>query len=126
MTSYLTQIKTLEERIRDTNVDLDDDKRTLFCLGMTLPESLQYFTKIWAMMPGMTADKARNMLLEEERRLAKDKDTPLYGTAYAALKSPDKRTPSRKASLECPRCGKAHENSEQKGFVGVSQVWEGS
>ncbi|CAD6586966.1 MAG: hypothetical protein ASARMPRED_002898 [Alectoria sarmentosa] len=113
MTSYLTQIKTLEERIRNTNVILDNDKQTLLCLGMTLPESYQYFTKIWAMMPGMTADKARNMLLEEERRLAKDRtdtSTSLYGTAFAALRSPDKRFPSRKATLECVKCGKPHKD----------------
>ena len=38
MTSYLTQIKTLKERIRGTKVVLDDDKQTLLCLGMTLPD----------------------------------------------------------------------------------------
>ena len=46
MTTYLTQIKSLEERIRNTNVTLDNDKQTLLCLGMTLPEKFQYFTKI--------------------------------------------------------------------------------
>ena len=46
MTAYLTQIKTLEERIRNTGVTLDDDKRTLLCLGMSLPERYQYLTKI--------------------------------------------------------------------------------
>ena len=46
MTSYFTQIKTLEERIRDINVILDDDKQTLLYLDMTLPESLQYYIKI--------------------------------------------------------------------------------
>ena len=46
MTSYLTQIKTLEKRIRNTNVILDNDKQILLCLDMTLPESYQYFTKI--------------------------------------------------------------------------------
>lgn len=69
MTEYLIKIKILEERIRNTNVVLDDDKQTLLYLGMTLPENLQYFTKIWAMTPGITADKVRNMLLEEERRM---------------------------------------------------------
>lgn len=46
MTSYLTQIKTLEERIRNINVTLDNDKQTLLCLGMIFPESFQYFIKI--------------------------------------------------------------------------------
>ena len=46
MTSYLTQIKIFEKRIRNTNVTLDNDKQTLLCLGMTLSESFQYFIKI--------------------------------------------------------------------------------
>lgn len=40
ITEYLTKIKTLEERIRNTNITLDDDKQTLLCLGMTLSENL--------------------------------------------------------------------------------------
>ena len=90
---------------------LDDDKQTLLCLGMTLPENLQYLTKIWTMTPGMTADKARNMLLEEERR-RKPAELDILG-GYAAVRPSEKRTPSRKA-LEsgsgsgCSRCGKDH------------------
>ena len=56
ITFYLTQIKTLEERIRGIKVILDDDKQTLLYLDITLPEHLQYFLKIWAMTPGMTAE----------------------------------------------------------------------
>lgn len=40
ITEYLTKIKTLEKRIRNTNITLDDDKQTLLCLGMTLSENL--------------------------------------------------------------------------------------
>lgn len=46
ITSYLIQIKTLEERIRDIKVTLDDDKQTLLYLDMTLFEKFQYLTKI--------------------------------------------------------------------------------
>lgn len=113
MTSYLTQIKTLEERIRNTQMTLDDDKQTLLCLGMTLSEHLQYFIKIWAMTPGITADKARNMLLEEERRTARDpQTTALY--KMMGTRSSDKRIPSRKAAeatVECSKCGKDHKES---------------
>ncbi|KAF6220018.1 hypothetical protein HO133_003843 [Letharia lupina] len=114
MTHYLTQIKTLEERIRGTNVILDDDKQTLLCLGMTLPERFQYFTKIWAVTLGMTADKARSMLLEEERR-EKTLDTGGVGLV-ATTRHPGKRMPSGKAILnyehevKCSRCGKPHED----------------
>lgn len=99
ITSYLTQIKTLEERIRGTKVILDDDKQTLLCLGMTLPEHLQYFTKLWAMTPGMTADRARNMLLEEERRTKESTTTATNGVdGWAALRSQG----------PCTKCGKNH------------------
>ena len=94
-------------------VTLDDDKRTLLCLGMSLPEQYQFFTKIWEVTPGMTADKARSMLLDEERRTVKPSDKALY--TFAALRAPEKRTPSRKAiqnTLECPKCGKPHEKED--------------
>ena len=110
-TAYLTQIKTLEERIRNVNVILDDDKQTLLCLGITLPENLQYFIKIWAMTSGITADKARNMLLEEERRIKTSEQD--LGMAFAGIRT---RTPSRKAlenagsgsESACPKCGKRY------------------
>ena len=108
---YLTQIKSLEERIRNTNVTLDNDKQTLLCLGMTLPDKFQYFTKIWFMTPEMTADKARNMLLEEEGRLNLDKNQDDHGLYIAAATRPaERRTPSKKAveNMDCTRCGKHH------------------
>ena len=98
MTYYLTQIKSLEERIRGIKVILDDDKKTLLCLGMTLLERFQYFIKIWSMTPGITADKARNMLLEEERR-EKTLDITVGIGLIATTRHPDKRTPSGKVIL---------------------------
>ena len=68
-------------------------------------------------MSEMIADKARNMLLEEERRLAKDMDTSisLYGAVFAALRSLGKRISSRKAAeaiedMKCFKCGKRHKD----------------
>ena len=115
MTSYLTQIKTLEERIQNTGVVLDENKQTLLCLGMSLPERYQYFTKLWELTPGMTAEKARNMLLEEERRMKSNQTDINTLGAFAAVRSPDKRTPSRKAVEAafgpCSKCGKAHSDA---------------
>lgn len=51
------------------------------------------------------------MLLKEERRLIKDKDIPLYGIAYVALRSPNKRTPTRKA-IEYSKCEKPYKNED--------------
>ena len=95
---------------------LDDDKQTLLCLSITLPERYQYLTKIWELTPGITADRAKNMLLEEERRTKSSQaqaNIDLVGRAFTAVRSLDKRTPSRRA-LEaankgpCPKCGKDH------------------
>ncbi|KAF6239008.1 hypothetical protein HO173_002880 [Letharia columbiana] len=75
VTDYITHIKLLEERIAATNVKLTPDKQTILCLSMSLPDHLQYLTKIWAVTPDMTAHKAVNILLEEERKGEKPKLT---------------------------------------------------
>ena len=46
ITYYLTQIKSLEKYIRGIKVILDDDKKTLLYLNITLLKRFQYFTKI--------------------------------------------------------------------------------
>ena len=83
MSDYLTYIKLLEKRTRATSVKLDDDKQTLLCLAMSLPENLQYLIKIWAMTKDFTAEMARNMLLEEECR-SKPADAAVGPYGYAA------------------------------------------
>lgn len=100
ISDYLTRIKTLEERILATNVVLTPDKQTIICLSMSLPEDLQYLTKIWDVTPGMTADKARTMLLEEERKRAgKEEDIKVF--AGAVVGGNGNRKP-------CKTCGKMH------------------
>jgi len=64
----LTHIKLLEERIDATKVTLDSDKRTILCLMMCLPEQYRSLVQIWSVTKDMTAEKARIMLLEEDRR----------------------------------------------------------
>ena len=63
----LTHIKLLEERIDATKVTLDSDKRTILCLMMCLPEQYRSLMQIWSVTKDMTAEKARAMLLEEDR-----------------------------------------------------------
>ena len=94
VTEYLTHIKSLEERILATNVVLTPDKQTILCLSMSLPEHLQYLTKIWAVTPDMTAAKATTMLLEEERKGERPKSESMpYGIAAGAVRS--ERTPCK-------------------------------
>ncbi|KAF6218139.1 hypothetical protein HO133_006098 [Letharia lupina] len=65
---YLTHIKVLEEKIDSTKVTLDTNNRTILCLSMSLPREYQYLIQIWAVTPSITAEKARQMVLEASRQ----------------------------------------------------------
>lgn len=66
----LDHVKSLEEQIDATNVEMTSDKRTLLCLTMALWNEPRYrsMLQIWAVTKDMTAEKARKMLLEDEQR----------------------------------------------------------
>ena len=68
MPEYLTRIKVLEEKIDATKVVLNTNSRTILCLSMSLPQEYQYLIQIWAMSPSITAEKARQMVLEASRQ----------------------------------------------------------
>ncbi len=99
MTEYLTIVKTLQERIAATDVVLTPDKQTILALSMTLPEHLQYLTKIWALTPDMTTTKATNMLLEEERKGEKPQQGEAFGAAAVG---------NRAGKPTCKTCGRVH------------------
>ena len=102
ISDYITHIKTLEERILATNVILTPDKQTILYFAMSLPDHLQYLTKIWAVIPDMTAAKAITMLLEEERKGEKPKEQEVgYMMAAVARNGSGGRPP-------CKTCGKNH------------------
>lgn len=82
MSNYLTHIKLLEERIEATKIELTWDKQILLCLTMSLPEKYQHLARMWSMTDNMTADKARSMLLEKERRT---KNNTLPTLAFAVV-----------------------------------------
>ena len=51
------------------------------------------------------------MLLKKKRRLVKDKtDILFYETAFAALRSFDKRFSNKKVMLKCIKCGKFYKD----------------
>ena len=102
VSDYITHIKLLEERIAATNVILTTDKQTILCLSMSLPDHLQYLTKIWAVTPDMTAMKAVNMLLEEERKGEKPKfpEEEQEAKAFVAVGNGNRKS--------CKTCGKMH------------------
>ncbi len=82
---FLTRIKVLEEQIDATKVEMTGDKRTLLCLSMALPEEYRPLVQLWSMTPDMTAEKAKDMLLEEHRRTIDIHPTPedIKSSAYA-------------------------------------------
>lgn len=68
ISEYLTRIKILEEKIDATKVVLNTNNRTILCLSMSLPQEYQYLTQTWAVTPSITAEKARQMVLEASRQ----------------------------------------------------------
>ena len=111
MSEYLTHIKLLEERIRSTKVTLDDDKQTLICLTLSLPEHLQYLIKIWSITPEMTAEKTRNILLKEERRFV-DKKVKKEEESYGYRGSGYRASGYMASTDKCSTCGKAHREED--------------
>ena len=74
VSEFLDHVKSLEEQIDATNVKMTPDKRTLLCLTVALWNESHYrsLVQIWGVTKDMTAEKAREMLLEDERRLKAD------------------------------------------------------
>ena len=74
VSEFLDHVKFLEEQIDATDVEMTPDKRTLLCLTMALWNESHYrsLVQIWGVTKDMTAEKAREMLLEDERRLKAD------------------------------------------------------
>lgn len=72
ISEFLDRIKLLEEQIDATKVTMTEDKRTLLCLTMALwnEDHFRSLVQIWGVTSNMTAEKAREMLLEDERREA--------------------------------------------------------
>lgn len=110
VTDYITHIKLLEERIAATNVILTTDKQTILCLSMSLPDHLQYLTKIWAVTPDMTAVKAVNMLLEEERKGEKPKlsEEEEVAGVFANVGVAAANANANGNRKSCKTCGKIH------------------
>ncbi|CAD6588630.1 MAG: hypothetical protein ASARMPREDX12_003396 [Alectoria sarmentosa] len=115
VTDFITHIMLLEEPIAATNVILTTDKQTILCLSMSLLDHLQYLTKICAVTPDMTAIKAVNMLLEEERKGEKPKfpEEEEERRALVAYRSGGARNGAGNGAGKppCKTCDKMHESN---------------
>jgi len=103
---FLTHVKVLEEQIDATKVEMTGDKRTLLCLSMALPEHYRPLAQIWSMTPDMTADKARDMLLEEHRRTVEHgKDSSAYAGRFGKQTRPGRGGVTTKWCTTCKKTG---------------------
>ena len=117
LSDFLTHVKILEERIDLTNVQMNNDKRTLFCLSMSLSVRYHSLIQIWSATDGMTAAKATKMLLEEKQRL-KNNNELNEEVAMLAIQGGKKR-------MKCSHCEKTEhavkacwrKHSEQASWV---------
>lgn len=107
LSDFLTRVKVLEERIDSTNIQMDNDKRTLLCLSMSLPAKYRSLIQIWSATDGMTAAKATEMLLEVERRLKDDEELD-GGIAMMTI-----RGRVDKKSWKCSHCGRTGHTEER-------------
>lgn len=106
LTNFLTRLKILEERIAATRVTMNNDKRTLLCLTMALPPRFRSLVQIWTITEGMTADKAVDMLLEEERRAKDDENEDLEVGGDRAMKARAGKT------QRCGYCGRPYHTED--------------
>ena len=67
---------SLEKQIEATNIEITPDKQTLLCLMMALWNKSYYrsLVQIWGVTKDITVEKAREMLLEDEKRLKADSE----------------------------------------------------
>ena len=97
VTELITQLKIIGDSIDATKVELTTDKRTLLALSLALPAHYNSLVQIWGAMPDITAEKAQEMLLEEEHRENEVKES--YGAKGLAMRG-------RSDGLHCSECGK--------------------
>ena len=105
MIEYLTHIKLFEERIIVTKVVFMFDKQTILCLAISLPDDLQYLIKIWDVMIDMIVEKARVILLKEERKRGKRDSEGRYAFAFFGGKKTGVENKPK-----CRICGKFHKS----------------
>jgi gag-polypeptide of LTR copia-type len=104
---FLTQVKTLNEQIDATKIELTTEKRTLLALMMGLSDEYRSLVQIWSATPSITVEKAIEMVREEAIRIEKPD--------FEVVKALSAR--GRISQLECWHCkrkGHKEENCWEK------------
>lgn len=96
MSECLTHVKVLEEKIDATKITLNTDNRTILCLSMLLPQEFQYLVGIWAVTPSITAENARQMVLEASCQ---------HNQALHNSHDPARALRAEKEKEKCEHCG---------------------
>lgn len=65
---HIAKIKQLNQRIENTKIEMDSEKRALLCLSMSCAKQHPHMVQIWSVTKDMTFEKACTMLREEGTR----------------------------------------------------------
>jgi hypothetical protein len=110
--TFLARIKTLNEKIDATKIELNSDRRTLLVLMLGLGPAFETLVQIWATTPDLTADKAIRQLRAKERRIQHRGDTEVGFIAMGQKRrgGPSVGEPSAKrvATASCNTCSREH------------------
>ena len=98
VTELLTQLNVLRDAIDATKVELTTNKQTLLALSLALPAHYNSLIQIWGAMPDITAEKAQEMLLEEEHQEKETRET--FGAKALALRK-------KGGNLQCTECSRS-------------------
>ena len=85
---YLSHLRSLNDRITRTKVDLTPEKRALLTLTMSLPSEFEPLIQVWSLQPTPpTLDEASRQLMEHQRRHSQDQGVGRLNTNHLAMSS---------------------------------------
>jgi hypothetical protein len=108
--AYLTHIRTVNDKISRTKVELSAEKRALLCLTMTLPHHFETLVQMWSLKTP-TFDDCCTAITDYQRR-SDDKyaNQITEANSYVTLKSKShcNKCPNAKKPHRPEDCWKAH------------------
>jgi hypothetical protein len=103
--AYLTHIRTVNDKISRTKVELTAEKRALLCLTMTLPQNFETLVQMWSLKPP-TFDECCTAIADFQRR-SDDKHVAQSFTNTTTYPRHYKVFP-RDHCRNCPKAKKPH------------------
>jgi hypothetical protein len=108
---YLSHLRSLNDRITCTKVDLTPEKRALLTLTMSLPSEFEPLIQVWSLQPTPpTFDEASCQLMEHQRRHSQDQGVSciaMSSLTHSYCKVCSKRHDPA-ACCKCPSAKKPH------------------